>query len=106
MNYGTIAMVSAPLAGLVLSLIALYRMKVEQRKTAGEAARLETDLNKEIANRRIVLERHFDDVNRYHRALRGYLLKLVDDGIIDANRIDMSSFPRPPQLPQINGDNA
>jgi hypothetical protein len=104
MNYGTVAMVSAPLAGLVVALVTLYRVKAEQRKMAAEAARLESDLNKEIANRRIVLERHFDDVNRYHRTLRGYLLKLMDDGVIDASRVDLSTFPRPPELPTINGN--
>jgi hypothetical protein len=103
MNYGTVAMVSAPLAGLVLALIALYRVKVEQRKTSAEAARLESDLNKTVANRRIMLERWADDVQRYHRDIRRYLIELGDAGVIDMGRVDLSRFP-PPPLPTINGD--
>ena len=98
-----IAAVSAPLAGLVIALIALYRVKAQQRLDQTNAARLEAELNKDVANRRIMLERYADDVARYHRDLRTYLLDLVDSGVIDANRVDIGAFPRPPELPRING---
>jgi hypothetical protein len=104
-NLGVVAAVSAPLAGLIMVLIALYRVKTQQRREQADARRIEADLNKHVANRRIMLEQYADDVARYHRILREFLLKLADEGIIDINRVDLSTFPRPPKLPIINGDN-
>ena len=105
MNLGILAAVSAPTAGLVITLIALYRAKAQQRLDHASQRQIESNMNKVIANRRIILERYADATMRYHRDLRTYLLQLGDAGIIDMSRIDMSKFPRPPQLPTINGDN-
>jgi hypothetical protein len=102
-NLGVLAAVSAPTAGLVIALIALYRAKAQQKLDLAQQAKLEQDLNKVTANRRIMLERYADDVARYHRDLRQYLLDLVDRGIIDASRVDLTAFPRPPVLPVMNG---
>lgn len=104
MNLGLLAAVSAPTAGLVVALVALYRAKAQQKVDQATQLKLEDDLHKSVANRRITLERWADDVNRYHRSLRNYLLELVDQGIIDASRVDLSKFPKPPPLPIINGE--
>jgi hypothetical protein len=104
MNLGVLAAISAPTAGCVVALIALYRAKAQQRLDRASQAQIEANMNKATANRRIMLERYADATMRYHRDLRTYLLQLVDAGIIDATQVDLSKFPRPPQLPVINGD--
>ena len=103
MNLGVLAAISAPTAGLVVALIALYRAKAQQKLDLANQHKLESDMAKATANRRIMLERYADDTMRYHRNLRTYLLGLVDEGIIDAARVDLTKFPRPPELPIING---
>lgn len=61
------------------------------------------NLQREHDNRRVMLERWLDDVNRYHHRLRAYLRELADQGVIDMERVDLSQFP-PPPLPRYNGD--
>ena len=58
---------------------------------------------KEHANRRIALEEYADEVGRYHRKLRGYLLELADAGVIDMRKVDLTQFP-PPPAPKYNGN--
>ena len=57
---------------------------------------------KENANRRIALEEYADEVGRYHHRIRRYLRQLVEDGVIDIARVDLSQFP-PPPAPRYNG---
>lgn len=104
MNLALFAAFSAPTAGLIVALIALYRAKAQQRLDRASQAKIEADLNKQIANRRIMLERWADEIVRYHRDLRDYLTELADQGVIDTTRVDLSKFPRPPKLPVMNGD--
>lgn len=103
MNLTLLAAVSAPTAGLIVALIALYRAKAQQKLDHATQLKLESELNKTVANRRIMLERYADQTMRYHRELRMFLLDLVDRGIIDTTQVDLSEFPRPPELPTING---
>lgn len=58
---------------------------------------------KEHANRRIALEEYADEVGRYHRQLRAYLLELAATGVIDASQVDIAKF-RPPPVPKYNGN--
>jgi hypothetical protein len=78
-------------------------VKAQQKLDHASRHTLEAELNKHVANRRITLERYADDVSRYHRDLRRYLMNLVDTGVIDSSRIDLTTFPQPPELPTING---
>lgn len=103
MNLGVLAAISAPTAGLIVALIALYRAKAQQKLDHATQLKLEDDLHKATANRRIMLERWADEITRYHRRLRTYLLDLADKGVMDASRVDLSQFP-PPPLPTINGE--
>lgn len=103
MNLGVLAAVSAPTAGLVVALIALYRAKAQQRLDHASQAQIESDMNKRVANRRIMLERYADDVQRYHGVLRLLLMKKLREGT-PFTAADFDAFPRPPQLPTINGD--
>lgn len=57
---------------------------------------------KEHANRRIALEEYADEVGRYHRRLRVYLLELGDTGVIDIRKVDLNKF-QPPPVPTYNG---
>ena len=59
---------------------------------------------KENANRRVALEQYAEEIFRYHRHLRLYLLDLEKQGIIDIKRVDMAQFPLPPKPPMYNGD--
>jgi uncharacterized protein with PIN domain len=77
-------------------------------------ANLRSGITKEHANRRIVLEQYADDIGRYIRRLRVYLLDRLKAGmrcphcgeritdVIDANQLDMSQFT-PPAPPKYNG---
>jgi len=65
-------------------------------------ATLKRGVAKENANRRLALEEYVNDVDRYHRDIRAYLLELADDKVIDIARVELSRF-RPPPMPRYNG---
>lgn len=77
----------------------LFRARHQRALDAASIESMEADLARRYNNRRIQLERYADDVARYHRALRDYLLQLVDQKIIDMSRVDMTKFPSPPPAP-------
>jgi predicted transcriptional regulator len=64
---------------------------------------LKRGIAKENANRRITLEEYVNEVDRYHRNLRTYLLDLADAGVIDIRKVDLTKFP-PPPVPKYNGN--
>lgn len=96
MNPTEWALIVTNVGTLAAALATLFRAHRQRALDAATIETVEADLARRYNNRRIQLERYADDVSRYHRGLRDYLLELVDQKVIDVSRVDMSRFPPPP----------
>lgn len=100
----TVPILLATNAGsIAAAAVTLWRAHHQRQLDAVNVEQVEADLSRRYNNRRIQLERYADDVARYHRALRDYLLALADDKVIDMSRVDLTRFPPPPLPAWENG---